>query len=550
VALVRESGRPCPHACSRSWRDSVHRKRRWLVHPRRVTFQGRGDGTGIGVALVRLFRPLRTDGRTQRDWACAWRLTRMRLPYPTGVRVPTFPALTDEQEAAVSAPAGPMLIVAGPGSGKTMVLAARIARLIDRQTVPPDRVLALTFAAKAAQELRSRLVRMVGTRGQEVDVATFHSLGLRLIRRWPAPLGLPSGEVTVLHGNQAERTLLTAAAAMGTGIDHLSPTELALGLAQVRRVEERVPVDAQWSLLAAVYERLLQRQGAVDFPAMLAWPLRLFREHPEALRLTRERYDAVLCDEAQDCALGEFHLVAQLAELHRHLVLVGDARQSIYGWRGADGHVLQRFEQAFPDREIVSLNRNFRSNGQIVALANALGRSLGGDPLWTTNPLGEPVRLYVAADEWAEAVFVATEITRLLHSEVVGPDDIAVLYRTHQQEPTLARALLASNVPLHGEGGRSAVRLSTIHQAKGAEWDVVFLVGCEEGLLPHEHAVSSDTHDDLLAELRLAYVAVTRPRQRLYLTVCRHRQRGGTHVVCRPSRFLTALPPGLLTPVA
>ncbi len=165
-------------------------------------------------------------------------------------------------------------------------------------------------------------------------------------------------------------------------------------------------------------------------------------------------------------------------------------------------------------------------------------------------PLGEPVRLYIADDEVDEATFVATEITRLLHSEVVGPDAIAVLYRTHQQEPTLVRALLAGNVPLHGEGGRSAVRLSTIHQAKGAEWDVVFLAGCEEGLLPHEHAISGDTHDDLLAELRLAYVAVTRPRQRLYLTVCRHRQRGGMHVACRPSRFLTELPPGLLTPVA
>lgn len=298
MALVRGSGLPRVHACSRSWPDIVPRSRRWLTNARNVIVQGRGDATGIVVEPVLLFRSLGKDGRTQRDWACARRLTRMRLPYPTGVRVPTFPALTDEQEAAVAAPAGPILIVAGPGSGKTMVLAARIARLIDRQTIPPGRVLALTFAAKAAQELRSRLVRMVGTRGQEVDVATFHSLGLRLIRRWPAPLGLPSGEVTVLHGNQAERTLLTAAAAVGTGIDHLSPTELALGLAQVRRVEERVPVDAQWSLLAAIYERLLQRQGAVDFPAMLTWPLRLFREHPEALHLTRERYDAVLCDEA------------------------------------------------------------------------------------------------------------------------------------------------------------------------------------------------------------------------------------------------------------
>jgi DNA helicase-2/ATP-dependent DNA helicase PcrA len=474
-----------------------------------------------------------------------------------------LPGLTTEQQAAVGAPPGPLLIVAGPGSGKTLVLAARVAYLIRRRGIPAQHVLALTFAARAAQELRARLVRVLDEPGQRVDVATFHSLGLRLIRQWPAALGLAPGAVSVLTSSQATQLLHSAAHDVGLDLTRWSPAELAASLEQLRRSEDGVPAIPPWSALLTAYEGLLRRYGAVDYPAMLTWPLRLFREQPETLRLVRDRYQVILCDEAQDCCLAQYRLVQQLAATHRQLVLVGDPRQSIYAWRGADGQVLQRFGVEFPERRVVRLAQNFRSSGQIVAFANALGAPLGAEgPLWTTNSPGEPVRVFVATDEEDEAGFVAAEIRRLLRTSAVAhAGEIAVLYRLNQQREVLARTLRQAGAPVQHAAEEATVWLSTIHQAKGAEWPVVFLVGMEERLLPHYHAIESGAEEDLLAELRLAFVAVTRPRMRLYLTCCRQRRQhhgrpagvgAGTHrrLLCRPSRFLTGLPAGLLARAA
>ncbi len=463
-----------------------------------------------------------------------------------------FPALTDEQRAAVCAEAGPLLIVAGPGSGKTLVLAVRVAYVIRRDGIPAERVLALTFAAKAAQELRARLARLLGEQGRQVDVATFHALGLRLIRRWPAALGLRPGKVTVLTSSQAHHLLDVTAAAAGIDLATRPVAELAMWLEQLRRSDGRGPADAPWATLLQAYEGALRRHGAVDYAAMLTWPLRLFRDRPETLRLMRDRYQVVLCDEAQDCSFPQYRLLQLLAARHRRLVLVGDPRQSIYAWRGADGEVLRRFGEEFPERRVVRLTQNFRSSGRIVALANALGRPLAdAGPLWTRNPPGQPVRLYLAADEVDEAGFVAAEIARLLGSgAVTGASEIAVLYRVHQQREPLARALRAARLAVGRAAGEEAIRLSTIHQAKGAEWAVVFVVGVEEGLLPHYHALEARAVEQLAAELRLAYVAVTRPRLRLYLTCCRQRRQGDQLRPRGTSRFLEGLPAGLLARAA
>ncbi|HEY8742170.1 MAG TPA: ATP-dependent helicase, partial [Chloroflexota bacterium] len=307
-----------------------------------------------------------------------------------------------------------------------------------------------------------------------------------------------------------------------------------------------------WSALLTAYEGVLQRHGAVDYPAMLTWPLRLFREQPATLQRVRDRYRVVLCDEAQDCSLAQYRLAQLLAADHRQLVLVGDPRQSIYAWRGADGEVLARFGREFPERQVVRLAQNFRSSGQIVAFANALGAPLGAaGPLWTNNAQGEPVRVFVAADEEDEAGFVAAETQRLLQSgAVVTAGEVAVLYRLNQQREVLARTFRAVGIAVGDAAEEAIVRLSTIHQAKGAEWAVVFLVGMEERLLPHYHALEHGAVEELLAELRLTYVAVTRPRLRLYLTCCRQRRHGGAYRQCSPSRFLAGLPATLLTRAA
>jgi superfamily I DNA/RNA helicase len=197
---------------------------------------------------------------------------------------------------------------------------------------------------------------------------------------------------------------------------------------------------------------------------------------------------------------------------------------------------------------VLHLAQNFRSSGRIVAFANALGAALGGnDSLWTANPLGEPVRHFVALDADDEARCVSTEIRRLLQTGAVSSlTEIAVLYRVNQQREHLARILCEQGLPVQPAAAKSTVRLSTIHQTKGAEWPVVFLVGVEDGLLPHAHALERATDEEVQAERRLAYVAVTRPRLRLYLSCCRQRRHGTASRCCRPSRFFTGLPATLL----
>jgi len=595
---------------------------------------------------------------------------------------------------------GPLLILAGPGSGKTTVLTARIAHLVAGRSISPKSVLALTFGTKAAREIRARLVAILGDAGGAVDVATFHSFGLRVIRQWCDEIGLgPSPPVVYDAGDG--RTILTDL------YRKCLATSEQWSLADVSRLVERyrlgddpvratVPGPVQG--LAEAYEAVLQRRNAVDYPAMLALPLRLFARYSDALDFLQRVYRYVLVDEFQDVCGAQYRLVSTLAARHRNLVVVGDPAQTVYTWRGADVRFVQEFLQDFPEARVLSLDNNFRSTGHIVELANALGRMLPyRRPLRTDNPDGEPGFLVVTADEHEEARFVAAEIVRLgAEARIHQPGDVAILYRTNQQASELTLALrerglryrlrghadlfarrevrdaiaylrlahdpsdvgaLARvvNVPPRGLGriaqkqqqspitlaelsalaqsdgvraargaeeltalvgeiharardcspadvltlvlarsgyrdwlaaqpdgperlanlevltevvGRASdltsllddlgddetsggssddgdcVVLSTIHGAKGGEWQVVFVVGMEEGLLPLDRARSDQTSAQASVEdeNRVAYVAVTRPRERLYLTCCMQRRHGSRLEPRRPSRFLSGLP--------
>jgi DNA helicase-2/ATP-dependent DNA helicase PcrA len=619
--------------------------------------------------------------------------------------------LSPTQRRAVLAPDGPLLIVAGPGSGKTTVLAARVAYLVAARGVPPTSVLVLTFATKAARELRLRMGGVVGPSGRAVDVATFHAFGLRVVRQWAEALGWGPDPPVVYGDEEARGALREVAAGLGVDLDRWPLPELAARLERHRLACGRPaapsgtgPPPDLLGALAEAYEGLLRRRGAVDYPAMLALPLRLFEARPDALRLLQDAYRHVLVDEYQDVCAAQYALLRRLAERHRNLAVVGDPRQALYGWRGADVRFLRAFERDFPEARLVSLDENFRATGRLVDLANALGAGLAygyGGPLRTTNPPGEPARLHVATDEASEAEFVAAEVAGLRAAGAVRRlGEVAVLFRTNRQADHLAVALRARRLPyrvrgngdlfsrrevrdavaylrlahnpgdatalarvvntpprrlgrlaavlrtrpvpaaeLPGlaeregpaaaaaaralvavldrlrdesarlapgellelvlertgyrawlaeqpdgpaslghlaalrelaegvegtEGGLGAwladlqlgeeasvgpdeaerVLLTTIHGAKGAEWPVVFVIGVEEGLLPHRRAVVAEptVRGAVEEELRVAYVAVTRPRERLYLTCCRNRRRGERSVPRRPSRFLRGLP--------
>jgi len=476
----------------------------------------------------------------------------------------------------VLAPYGPLLIVAGPGSGKTMVLAARIAYLVIGQQMPPTSILALTFASKAAGELRHRLVGLLGVQGGAVDVSTFHALGLRIVRQWSEVLGWGPGAPTVYGPGEARTVLREVAESLGVDLEHHPLDEWRARVDGLRlRGNHMSQQPEPLQLVAEAYEEGLRRRGVVDFPAMLTLPLRLFSEHPHALRLCQDSYRVVLCDEFQDICAGQYSLLRSLVARHHHLIAVGDPMQTLYGWRGANVRFLTAFQRDFPEARIASLHQNFRSTQRIVECATILGASLAlNEPCWTTNPVGEAIRLHVAADEQAEAAFVAAEIERLLAQRIVDRlDEVAILYRTNWQALPFAVVLQERGLPYRrpprsgverdvveltpstaemptggddegDEHETEGVWLSTIHRAKGGEWRVVFVVGLEEGLLPHARAITNQSGENasIDEEQRIAYVAVTRARERLYLTYCRTRRRGDRVEIREPSRFLRGLP--------
>jgi DNA helicase II / ATP-dependent DNA helicase PcrA len=483
--------------------------------------------------------------------------------------------LSVEQRQAVLAPDGPLLIVAGPGSGKTTVLAAKIAYLITWRQIPPASILALTFATKAARELQERLHGVLGEQGQYVDVSTSHAFGLRIVRTWTEELGLGPSPPTVYGERAAQAVLQEVATDLSINLNRHPLSELSATLERLRLRDERATLGEDWlEPVAAAYEEMLRRRGSVDYAAMLALPLRLFSEHPEALRLCQDSYRAVLCDEFQDICASQYALLRSLAARHRHVIVVGDPNQILYGWRGADIRFMDEFQRDFPETRVLGLQQNFRSTRQIVACANALSTALPfSRPLWTNNAVGSSIRVHAAADEDSEAAFVAGEIERLVASRIIDRlDEVAILFRTNWQTRPFTVALKQRGL-LYRSGERDlaegdnapasstvvdlqleddatvdvdetgCVRLSTIHRAKGGEWRVVFVVGMEEGLLPHARALQSHLGDTagIEDERRVAYVAVTRTREHLYLTYCRTRWRGDRIEIRKPSRFLHGL---------
>jgi DNA helicase-2/ATP-dependent DNA helicase PcrA len=382
--------------------------------------------------------------------------------------------LSAQQRRVVLAGDGPLVVIAGPGSGKTAVLAARVAYLVAARAVAPASILALTFTAAAARELRARLLHVLGEPGEQVDVQTFHALGLRICRHWSEALGLGSDAVVVYGGADARALLRVAADEASVDLARWPLPLLGALLERYRLCRAREPRGAPRDpssadaggrgcatpgdvveAVAEGYEALLLRRRAVDFPAMLALPLQLFARRPDALRLYQDAYRHVLCDEVQDACPTQLALVRQLTARHRNLTAVGDPCQNLYRFRGADVRFLLECRREYPDATVVELDENFRSSGRIVALANALGAGLPyRRPMRTARPAGPHVVLHAAPDEAAEAAFVAEEIERLAgDGRISGPGDVAVLFRTNRQADELALAFRARRLPYDVRGG-------------------------------------------------------------------------------------------------
>jgi superfamily I DNA/RNA helicase len=525
------------------------------------------------------------------------------------------------QRVAASAPGGPLLIVAGPGTGKTRTLTHRIAYLCAELGVFAEHCLAITFTRRAAEELRTRLDGLLGPVASDVTVATFHSLGLTILRENAAAVGLPK-DFRIADDTERE------AARKEAGDDDAS------------------------------YVKLLRGQDLVDLDELVTLPLQLLRKDPDLVDRYQGRWRWIFVDEYQDVDDTQYELLRLLCPPDGNLCAIGDPDQAIYSFRGADVAYFMRFAEDFTDARLVRLTRNYRSSAPILAAAvqaiapSSLVRGRRLDPA-RLDPEAPLVGRYPATTATDEADFVARTIDDLVgglshrsldsgrisgNAAGISFSDVAVLYRTDQQAAPIVEALARAGIPvqkrshnrlrdrpgvgaiarelrlagghgaLHGRVRRAgqllaerfaqptldttaaaptppdvwsavevltplaqrcgddleqflaqlatgaevdardaraeAVTLLTLHAAKGLEFPVVFLVGCEDGLLPLR-MFDRNTDDDVAEERRLFFVGVTRAQDRLYVSHAQRRFRLGSERETGPSPFLDAIDAGL-----
>jgi len=359
---------------------------------------------------------------------------------------------------------GPLLILAGAGSGKTRVLAYRIAYLIRERGVRPQQILAVTFTNKAAREMLERVERLLGgpvARG--IWIGTFHHICSRILRRHGERIGVPKN--FVIYDTEDQRALLREVLA-GAGMDERRfPPEVVHALIGRAKDEGLGPAEyaarAENFFQEAVarayrgYQALLRERGALDFDDLLLETLRLFEDAPEVLQEYQNRFQHILVDEYQDTNRVQYRLVAALADQHRNLCVVGDDDQSIYRWRGADIRNILDFERDYPDATIIKLEQNYRSTKRILAGAWEV---IQHNPhrhqkrLWTDNPEGEPIAVYEAFDGHDEARFIV-ETIRHHHAQGRAYREMVVLYRTNAQSRLFEEQLLRSGIPYQVVGG-------------------------------------------------------------------------------------------------
>ncbi len=555
-----------------------------------------------------------------------------------GVRV-----LDPDQQAAVEAPEGPLLIVAGPGTGKTRTLVHRLAHLISECGVAPGQCLAVTFSRRAAAEMEERIAAQIPEAAGRIVVSTFHGFGLKLLEEHAADAGLAPGFriATPAERVAVARDLFSVSAARAErALDEIGRYRCGRDQGPQDGIETREVRER-----AAAYERELLQRNLLDFDDLLLRPLFLLRSRPDLAAAYQERFRWIFVDEYQDVDPLQYALIRLLAPRTANLCVIGDPDQSIYRFRGADVGFFLRFREDWPAARSVQLTRCYRSTRTIVEAAGQAIRptSLVPDRRLVAVRSGGPgdrILVASAASERAEAETVVHTLETLLggtssfsfDSGRVGygelPDlsfaDVAILYRTEAQAPPLVEALARAGIPFQkrshrplmeqagvpklvealrgrlpeatgktvetllgevaSEGESAAaellrplavrsgddlegflaeaalgaevdtwdpraegVSLLTLHASKGLEFPVVFLVGCEDGLLPLFWPGNREADcEDLAEERRLFFVGITRARSRLFLTWSRRRTLRGKTAVTQPSPFLADLSADLL----
>ena len=371
--------------------------------------------------------------------------------------------MNDRQAEAVQTTEGPLLIMAGAGSGKTRVLTHRIAYLIDEKVVNPWNILAITFTNKAAREMKERAYNL-NPATQDCLIATFHSMCVRILRRDADHIGYNRNFTIVDPGEQ--RTLMKRILKQ-LNLDPKKWNERTI-LGTISNAKNDLIDDVAYAAQAGdmytqivaqcyiAYQKELRQSESVDFDDLIMLTLRLFDQNPDVLTYYQQKFQYIHVDEYQDTNHAQYQLVKLLASRFKNICVVGDADQSIYGWRGADMQNILDFEKDYPQAKVVLLEENYRSTKTILQAANEViknNQNRRPKNLWTQNADGEHIVYYRADDELDEAVFVARTIDELSRSQNFLHKDFAVLYRTNAQSRTIEEALLKSNIPYTMVGG-------------------------------------------------------------------------------------------------
>nr|WP_203623422.1 MULTISPECIES: DNA helicase PcrA [unclassified Lacticaseibacillus] len=373
--------------------------------------------------------------------------------------------MNDKQSEAVLATEGPLLIMAGAGSGKTRVLTHRVAYLIEEKGINPWRILAITFTNKAAREMKERIGRMLDPElARDVWVSTFHALCVRILRRDIEKLGM-NRAFTI--ADPAEQKTLVKHILADLNIDpkRYDPKALLSAISNAKndlKTPEQyaktagTPFEQTTAMVYAEYQKRMRSDQALDFDDLIMQTIILFQKDPETLKFYQNKFQYIHVDEYQDTNEAQYQLVHMLADGYRNLCVVGDADQSIYGWRGANMQNILDFKKDYPDAQVVLLEQNYRSTKTILQAANAViknNKKRQVKTLWTENQTGDKITYYRAQSELDEAYFVIKTIEQDIRSGKRKYGDFAVLYRTNAQSRAIEEAFVKSNIPYKMVGG-------------------------------------------------------------------------------------------------
>lgn len=373
--------------------------------------------------------------------------------------------LNDKQKEAVLSDNGPILIIAGAGSGKTRVLTHRIAYLIQQKHVNPWNILAITFTNKAANEMKERILSLLGVdEGNDVWISTFHALCVRILRKHIDLLGYDrnftiidsSAQKTLIKNIIKDLNLDSNQFNARSILSQISNAKNKLQSPEEFLKEAVLPYQKNVANIFLEYQKKLIKNQSLDFDDLLNLTIELFNNYPDVLSLYQDKFKYINVDEYQDTNLVQYRLVNMLAKKNNNICVVGDADQSIYGWRGADMHNILNFEQDYLNCKTILLEQNYRSTKNILKAANDVisnNKIRKEKNLWTTQDAGDKITYYTARNERDEAQYIVAEVHKLISNKKFDYKDVAILYRTNSQSRSLEDVLIKSNIPYNIIGG-------------------------------------------------------------------------------------------------